>query len=345
MLFSIVIPIHNGERYLSDCMESALMQDSGLAEIILVENGSTDRTPELVDEYARKYDNVIALHRGRIGLFAARQEGIKASSGDWIIALDADDKLKENAIGRLFGFLTAASSDNPDIDLVIYKASVMTVAGETHSLNSEDSFDNRIYEGADKEELYEQFCRDDSLNSMWTKCIRRDIAEVTPSDIFLNYGEDLYQTATYLERADKIAVLNQDLYFYRKNEDSLTASYSNVFLDNQKIVWARMDDFLVKRNNDKYTEWVRARKSLTCSILITTIIYSKLSYFEKRAALKKAMDDDFYKTYAYLDLPEWAPEEDVFVHGLQMSSRPMKALLSNAVKHDLKVAVKKCLKR
>ncbi len=344
MLFSIIIPVHNGERYLAECVNSALAQDSKRTEIILVENGSTDNTPVLADNYASQYENIKCLHRGRIGLFAARQEGIKAAKGDWIVALDADDKLKENAISTLAVYLENIIVREPEISLVIYKATVLNEHGDQEVLKNGSAHGNKVYGGRNKEILYEQFCRDDSLNSMWTKCLRRDIASIEPYDIFLNYGEDLYQTATYLERAEKIAFLDENLYYYRKNEASLTASYSEVFLENQNIVWKRMDDFLLNRRNEQYNEWVRRRKALTCSILIAAIIYSGLSFSDKKKALKETFEDEFYKQYSHIELPEWAPEEDIFVHKLQMNDEPMKALLSNAIRHDVKVAFKKCLK-
>ena len=100
MLYTIVIPVHNGENYIEECVSSVLDQEDtvygpakDLLEVVIVENGSTDSTPRMADDLAEKYPFIRTIHRGKIGLFAARQEGFLEAKGDWVLSLDADDKL------------------------------------------------------------------------------------------------------------------------------------------------------------------------------------------------------------------------------------------------------------
>ena len=103
MMFSVVIPVHNGEQFIEECLESAVEQVKGIdgAEIIIVENGSTDRTAEICDRICAGETCIRVIHEGAIGLYLARQVGIKASKGDYILALDSDDRLMDGMLGRL----------------------------------------------------------------------------------------------------------------------------------------------------------------------------------------------------------------------------------------------------
>ena len=350
MLFSIVIPVHNGEKYIDECLSSVLSQEDtfygpakDLLEVIIVENGSSDNTPQIADEYAKKYPFIKALHRGKIGLFAARQEGFLEAAGDWVLSLDADDKLEKNAIKELAIRVNQTISGWSEADLVIFRARRNGGNGKGGVIPACDFEDNKVYLGPEKEAFYRQFCMDDSLNSMWTKCIKRSIAAMD-HDIFLNNGEDLYQTTKYLERARGIAFVDRALYLYSVGNPSMTSTYNKSFLDNQKVVWAAMDEFLDKRGNDTFKDWVSARKSLTCAIFVAGIIYSGIGLGKKKEALTALMQDEFYKEYANRDLPDWAPEQSVFVHALMTGKSPRARLLRNAFKFDIKTFIKRALR-
>ena len=86
-LISVVVPVYNGERYIAEAIDSVLAQEYKNIEIIAVNDGSTDGTEKIL----RSYANVRYLHQSRKGVSAARNKGIKCSSGEFIAFLDADD--------------------------------------------------------------------------------------------------------------------------------------------------------------------------------------------------------------------------------------------------------------
>ena len=339
MIFSIIVPVCNGQDFLKEAVDSALSQKVHTGdsfEIILVENGSTDDTPKICDEYAASHDNVSVIHEGRIGLYQARQEGIKIAKGDYILALDADDKLKENLLETL-GEVIRSYDAQPD--LIFYNAADMDKPGS--KLRDFPFKEGKLYSGEDKKAFKELVVKGDKLNAMWIKCIRRDIAFIDTRIEGLNYGEDLYQTAEYVDRASGIAYIDKVLYLYRKSGVSLTASYNKAFLDNQKIVWNKVDELTGKWGIDASP--LNERKALTCAIAAVRIVYSALSLSDKKAKIKELFEDAFYKKYARFDLPEWAPIEDVIIHE-KANEGAMGAtfkLLAEAAKHDLKNAIKR----
>lgn len=345
MLFSIVIPVHNGERYLSECIDSALSQSADFAqtpeqeyEIIVVENGSVDRTLEIAEKYAEQYPNVRCIKRGSIGLYAARQEGFREAEGEWVLSLDADDKLLPNMLSTLSGFIKETEQSPEKCDLILFDA-----AGMGHpdiKLNSLPFESGKICQGADKDIFKEVICRGDEINAMWIKCIRRSLAYLDEEILGLNYGEDLMQTACYIDKAEGIVYLDDTLYLYRENEASLSATYNKAYLENQKIVWSKIDYLVDKWGVPAYLDNVKKRKALTCSIAAGKIMYSKLRAGQKKEELRNLMEDSFYKEYALYELPKWAPEETVFIHRMQVCDRAFEKMIANARKSDFKAFVK-----
>lgn len=90
-LISVIIPVYNKEKYIDETLSSLLKQTYKNIEIIIVNDGSTDNTAEIIDDYASKYDNIKVYHQENTGVTKARLNGIKQSSGEWIGFVDADD--------------------------------------------------------------------------------------------------------------------------------------------------------------------------------------------------------------------------------------------------------------
>lgn len=91
MKISVIVPVYKVEQYLNECVDSILKQTYKDTEIILVDDGSPDRSPEICDEYANTYDNVIVVHKPNGGLSDARNAGFEKATGSYVVFLDSDD--------------------------------------------------------------------------------------------------------------------------------------------------------------------------------------------------------------------------------------------------------------
>ena len=112
MKLSIVIPVYNAIDYLSDCLESILEQDFQDYEIVLVDDGSTDGSEKLCDEYADRYNSLCVVHQNNGGASSARNTGIRAAKGDYIHFVDSDDRLNGSTVySKLFQALGTAEPD------------------------------------------------------------------------------------------------------------------------------------------------------------------------------------------------------------------------------------------
>ena len=100
--FSIIVPVYNVEKYLRKCIESLLRQGIDNVEILLVNDGSTDSSSEICQEYVDKYSNIKLLYQDNQGVCAARNNGIVHATGEWIVLVDADDYLLDNGLKAAF---------------------------------------------------------------------------------------------------------------------------------------------------------------------------------------------------------------------------------------------------
>ena len=349
MIFSVIVPVHNAEKYIKemmDCIIPQLGREGMDAELILIENGSTDGSGAICDQYAENNPFVYCYHYGKIGAYAARKEGIKKSVGQWLIFADADDLLVDTAIEDICRGLTDASIAHKPFDIILYNAATdRNLSKRKFNFPFEE---NKVYYGAGKDSFYKVMCEGDSLNAMWNKCVKRDLAIevlIDDKDMFLNYGEDLLQTAAFLDKARGIVYLDKILYIYRPNEKGLTGGYHIEYLSNQETAWNKFDSYVKKWGGDRFVTTVDRRKSLTCSIAIAKLIYSDQSFGIKLSELKNIIGSDFYRKYSQMPLPDWAPEESVQVHKLQLKNGASRLLILEGMKYSARKTVKRTIKK
>ncbi len=114
MKFSIIIPVYNVERYLKDCIQSVLKQKYKDYEIILVDDGSSDNSSQICDNYVNSYKNIHVIHQENQGLSAARNRGITLAKGEYIIFLDSDDVIADEECFTIMSNLAS------DVDLITF---------------------------------------------------------------------------------------------------------------------------------------------------------------------------------------------------------------------------------
>ena len=248
MLFSVLIPIYNAGKYLREAIDSVLNQTEEDYEIILVNDGSTDGSSDVCDEYAGKYGKISAIHKENGGLLSSRRTGLKASHGQYIIHLDQDDWLAEGALSRLKEVI---SSHDPDV--IIYDYNRIDEAGnavENAPLFSEG-------EGfVEKTAVLRKFAEGTRLNAMWIKCARRQVIDIDADYSGygkLNMAEDELQTAALLEKAGTFYYLPERLYRYRLTGSSISRNF--------KLQYA-IDSVKSKKRVEQMLETVGAEDSL-----------------------------------------------------------------------------------
>lgn len=217
MLISVIIPVYNVEEYLHYAIESLEKQTYKNFEIILVNDGSTDNSGELCDEYSEKYSNVRVFHKENGGLSDARNFGVQKAKGEFITFLDPDDYLEVYSLELL-----ASIQEMQDCDIVStrVKATELYNVYSNRSLTEED-IKNVIVMNRDiflEEAFYDKV----ATVSACGKLYRKSILEI-PFPKGKIY-EDLYIISEHVGKANKIVHTPLQIYNYYKRQGSIVNS-------------------------------------------------------------------------------------------------------------------------
>ena len=215
MRISIIVPIYNVREYLSRCVESVLANDTRDCELILVDDGSTDGSAQLCDQYAKEHPELIrVLHQANAGPGAARNTGIAAAKGEWFLFADSDDRLAPQALTRLWEVMAAGDADV--ISFQFYKESTEGQSWEAWSgpLQEKTSFS-----------LAEQPSFLLTQPSCWLRLWKRSVFEDNGIS-FPNvvWYEDVRTVTKLLAKAKKIVNLPDHLYYYLDRPGSIMNS-------------------------------------------------------------------------------------------------------------------------
>lgn len=254
-LVSIIVPVYNVENYLSKCVDSIINQTYRNLEIILVDDGSTDCSSKICDEYAKNDTRILVIHKANGGQSEARNIGISESKGEYIFFVDSDDYIEYNAIETMLEI-----AENKNVDMVI--ADIYSVNEKGEILNEgkgQYTFQNESLFSA--EEAAQAFAELDW--GPWNKLYKRSIHK----DIYFPQGkihEDEAIMFQLFERCDKIVYTNARLYNYLQREGSTTSA---------KYSLKKMDWFEVWLNNFKYVQehFPSAEKKVMKKLMVTAI--------------------------------------------------------------------------
>lgn len=282
MLFSFIVPVYNTSKYLDKCMQSVLCQKGADFEILLVDDGSTDNSGELCDQYAEQNPDIVrVIHKENEGLLLTRRRGFKEAKGDWFICIDSDDYADEHLLENV---VSAIEKYHPD--MVMYNFQYVDDNGKKSQ--SRLRIENEsVYVGDEKQSIYAPRLLSDDINNMWSKALKREVVDIDAdySDCGIrNMCEDAIQVLPLFTNANKIVYLNTPLYNYRKGQSSITSngSYENwisiktsfLITENYLDVWTVSDEIRHKfytRNVEvlsNFLRWVvtQYEDNLPCSL-------------------------------------------------------------------------------
>lgn len=220
--FSILVPVYNVEKYLSICLDSVLSQSFSDYEIILIDDGSKDKSGSICDFYSDKYPSIVKTqHKENQGIISARRAGLKLAKGRYVCFLDSDDCLLPDALGVL-----ARTIIETNADVILYRWKKIDNDGNEISEVVEQAFQEARY--LSRNEVFEKMISTSALNSLWSKCCRYELFDVDvdySSYYKMQYGEDFIQTLPVLAKAERFYYLDRILYGYRMNASSITHNY------------------------------------------------------------------------------------------------------------------------
>ena len=218
MFISIVVPVYNIADYLHYAIDSLLKQTYQNFEVILVNDGSTDDSPRLCEDYAREYENIHVFHKENGGLSDARNFGVTKANSDWIFFLDPDDYLEDYTLE-----LIVKIQEIHQADLISTKVKATSKYDDYSSYHLKQS-DYESLSVITKEKALELMLDDKVATvSACAKLYKKSILERVPFPVGKIY-EDFYVVGEHLALAERIVISPLETYNYYRREGSIVRS-------------------------------------------------------------------------------------------------------------------------
>lgn len=213
-LISVVVPIYNVEQFLRKCLESIINQSYRNIEIILVDDGSTDQCPAICEEYKKIDQRIKVIHKKNGGLSDARNIGIDAAQGEYLVFVDSDDYIHMDMIKKLYEIIIKDSSD-----LAICNYKVVDEYGSVLETSKRETRDELII---GEKEFWEEYYNNQNGYYIvaWNKLYKKSLFLKERYDVGKIHEDELI-CHRIIAQCKKISCLEEQLYFYLKRNNSI----------------------------------------------------------------------------------------------------------------------------
>ena len=235
---TIINPAYNCEKFIEQCITSIIKQKNNLIEIIVINDGSTDKTLEKCEELAQKYENIKIINQKNGGVSYSRNVGIQNANGKYIMFVDADDYLEENALEEI--------TDN--VDILRYSYIQKSKNNKKEIVFDKEKFDLE----SNKKDFFYNFFQKTNQNVIWGQAIKKDLLNDIKFNENIFYGEDLLFNYKLYNKCKCIKYTNTILYNYKQNPDSVTRNYKNAKVKSkiENLIYVFNEIILDYKDND-----------------------------------------------------------------------------------------------
>ncbi len=275
---SVIIPVYNTENYLSACIDSVLCQEHVTLEIILVDDGSTDSSGKICEEYASQYSCIHTVHIENSGPATAKNVGLKLAKGDYVSFTDSDDELEPTMFYEMIG---AGKINNSEIICCNFK--------ET---NAQGNINHTVCSGKtyvfDKAEALRRILSKDLIyTGSVTKIFKREL--LTQNNLTHNDGlktdEDFIMNIKAFTKCSHCVVVDKCFYIIKFRENSLSHSYFKEDIDNyinNRFIRSSIIEKIISEEYPELIEWAYLQNIMYFNELLGRIALYPSLYNDKR---------------------------------------------------------------
>lgn len=210
-LVSILIPVYNASAYLKQCLDSVVNQTYSHLQIVIIDDGSIDKSWVIMQDYAQKDNRIEIYHQDNVGVAITRNKLLDKVKGDFVLFVDSDDWIELDMVEFL-----VKNAQNNKVDIVSC-AYVPTGGVDVNMTITKEVWN--------KEKVVKEFLRHVIISgALWNKLMRTSIIKDIRFDIRVSYGEDALFCWRILQRVDRIIITDAQLYYHRVIEGSLSTS-------------------------------------------------------------------------------------------------------------------------
>lgn len=248
---SVIIPVYNVAEYLSKCIETVINQSYANLEIILVDDGSSDGSAELCDEYMQRDSRIKVIHKENGGSTSSRNAGLKIATGKYVGFVDSDDWIEENMFELLY---SAISSCNADIAV----ARIYIDQGNISYEDEKRSIISGVYEKSDNIISHNIIYTDDYKQrgispNLWDKLFLREkfIESQAIVDVRTKFAEDDLCVYDCLLKADRVVFIDLPVYHYCQTIGSVTKSSDENYFEKISLFYKQMKEVFKQYEESK----------------------------------------------------------------------------------------------
>lgn len=287
---SIIVPVYNCEKYVGRCIRSLLKQTCQDFEVILVNNGSTDRSLCVLEKYARKDSRLHVLSQENKGISGSRNTGLDAGRGKYLCFVDADDYVEPLFVETLLHAVQTNDCDMAvcDYAMTFRSREIRAVLGLTDEVNDVQEMENELF-------YLKYFARNPVV---WNKIYRRNMICDAGIRFEIPHGEDLLFHLRLLPHVRRIATVSQTLYHYVQRKSSAAHSLQKVNAQNVTII----ETYLKGAHQNDGTMAFYAFSSIYTGFLSSAYCAGrKIGYFAGQISAMEQADffREFCKTIAF----------------------------------------------
>ena len=292
---SVIVPVYNGEKYIKNCLDMLLDQDGDNFEVIVVNDGSTDKTADIVKSIHD--EKLVYFEQENKGVSAARNKGIELSRGDWVVFCDVDDTVKQGYIKDITEQITRF----PDYNVFCYAYS--RVKGEG---NDSDLYDitgkQAILSTIGKDKSIFKYCNDYSVClTVWSKVYSKNF--LIKNNLRFNskiaYGEDVLLLFKLFTVVDKVKAVHRGYYIYNYNNKNSTIHTVGRESEKEGYISFHLDllDYIIKRDDKglwKDGELIKAMNNFLinhANMCISRVLRAMMKNGRTVAEKRKALSD------------------------------------------------------
>lgn len=328
-LVSIIVPVYNTEKYLNRCIQSIQNQTYENLEIILIDDGSTDSSGKICDEFAKKDDRIIVIHKPNGGVSSARNKGLDIAKGEYITFVDSDDYIENNTYQNVVNIFQTY-----DVDIVNFQC-IMELNYRKKSMTK--SRYGLIDYSKDKTQILDMFLERHEQFYLWCTVFKRSTIKQIRFVEDLKFGEDCYFSFNSILNSNRMYIMNKAFYHYCCNEDSSTRKFNHnkwvIKIENYYRIWLLIYNRIVELNLNIY------KKTCVNYIYITTINLLKelacnVDYSNYKMFVNHLLEENFYKEFEKVDVLNKKKLKEVLI--TRKYNYYLKFRLEKKLKHFIK---------
>ncbi|MCQ2106153.1 MAG: glycosyltransferase family 2 protein [Fibrobacter sp.] len=292
-LISVIVPVYNAEKTLHRCVDSLLEQTFKNFEVLLIDDGSADSSGTICDFYSGMDSRVRVIHKKNGGVSSARQIGVNAALGLYVIHADSDDWVEKDMLEILY---QSATMNAADLVIADFKKELNGNVSECIQPECETS-----------NELLHSLLENKSMGALWNKLIKKDLYRDVQFDLDVFFCEDLLLLCKILKNKEpKISYIHKSCYHYIMNRGSITNTMSKKTFENRFLFIQKLQQ-IFNDSNERLNDLFRLQKLDVVIWMFRSLLYPSKDVI--------ALFDSFYLSGAlyqdYADLFEKKKNEFV----------------------------------